>query len=77
MSEHTPTDSVVVDCDRCVVRGPRACGDCLVTVLLGAPPSGIELDALEVAALGALADAGCVPPLRLVIPVTGPEVQAG
>lgn len=76
MNETTPTDSVVVDCDRCLVRSPSACGDCVVTFLLGAPPAGIELDVDELAALGALADAGCVPPLRLVTPMAGPETQA-
>ena len=70
-------DPVVVDCDRCVVRGPRACGDCVVTVLLGAPPEGIEIDADEKIALDALADQGLVPPLRLVIPLTGPDAHAG
>jgi hypothetical protein len=72
-----PADSVVVDCDRCLVRSPGACGDCVVTVLLGSPPEGIELDGEEVAALEALADGGLVPPLRLVTPVTAPETHAG
>jgi hypothetical protein len=70
-----PTDPVIVDCDRCLVRSPGACGDCVVTVLLGAPPEGIELDQDEVAALDALADGGLVPPLRLVIPLTGPATH--
>ena len=70
-------EPVVVDCDRCVVRGPRACGDCVVTVLLGAPPEGIEIDAEERDALDALADSGLVPPLRLVMPLTGPDAHAG
>jgi hypothetical protein len=59
-------DSVHVDCDSCVVRGPSACGDCLVTVLLGAPPAGVRIDTEEQAALDVLAAAGVVPPLRLV-----------
>ncbi|KAA1378651.1 hypothetical protein ESP62_009950 [Aeromicrobium fastidiosum] len=71
-----PADSVVVDCDRCLVRGPSACGDCVVTFLLGAPPAGIEIDADEMAALGVLSEAGLTPPLRLVTPVAGPETQA-
>lgn len=75
--EPHPTDSVVVDCDRCLVRSPSACGDCVVTFLLGAPPAGIEIDADEMAALGVLSDAGLTPPLRLVTPVAGPETQAG
>ncbi|MGN6612813.1 MAG: hypothetical protein ACTHLJ_13660 [Angustibacter sp.] len=53
-----------IDCDSCEVRG-LACGDCVVTVLLGAPPEGVELDAAEQAAIGVLADTGLVPPLRL------------
>lgn len=69
-------EPVVVDCDRCLVRSPGACGDCVVTVLLGAPPEGIELDSDDVAALEALADGGLVPPLRLVIPLTGPDTHA-
>ena len=35
---------MIIDCDSCVVRG-LACGDCVVSVLLGAPPN-VELDAL-------------------------------
>ena len=57
--------TVHVDCDCCLARGP-ACGDCVVTVLLGAPPGGVELSSEEQAALAALADSGLVPPLRLV-----------
>jgi len=44
-------------------------------LVLGAPPEGIELDQDEVAALDALADGGLVPPLRLVIPITGPATH--
>jgi hypothetical protein len=56
---------MIVDCDRCEVRGD-ACTDCVITVLLGAPPGGITLDATERRAIDALADAGMVPQLRLV-----------
>jgi hypothetical protein len=73
---------MVIDCDRCEVRG-RACGDCVVGVLLGVPgvpprapsdapagrPSGaaaVHLDAPERRALDVLADQGLVPRLRLV-----------
>ena len=73
---------MVIDCDRCEVRGP-ACGECVVGVLLGVPgvpgrapadaqpgrPSGagaLHLDAPERRALDVLADQGLVPPLRLV-----------
>jgi hypothetical protein len=55
---------VLIDCDTCDVRGP-ACGDCVVSVLLGPPPT-LELDASEQAAIDVLAASGLVPPLRLV-----------
>ncbi|SEF33715.1 hypothetical protein SAMN05421837_1078 [Amycolatopsis pretoriensis] len=57
-------NTVVVDCDRCVVRG-ISCHDCVVSVLLGAPPA-VVWDADERRAIDALADAGMVPRLRLV-----------
>jgi len=67
---------VIVDCETCVVRGP-ACGDCVVTFLLG-PPDWLALDGLpgeEIAALAVLAHSGLVPPLRLVPPEPhGPDV---
>jgi hypothetical protein len=56
---------VNIDCDSCAARGP-ACGDCVVTVLLGAPPEGVDLDEAERRAIEALADGGLIPPLRLV-----------
>ena len=73
---------MLIDCERCAVRGP-ACGDCVVGVLLGVPevprggttgalagrPSGasaLQLDAPERRALDVLADQGLVPRLRLV-----------
>jgi hypothetical protein len=61
---------VIVDCDTCTVRGP-ACGDCVVTFLLG-PPAALDAD--EQRALGVLAESGLVPPLRLV-PIQSPIVS--
>lgn len=58
-------DTVHVDCDNCVARGP-ACSDCVVTVLLGSPRHGVDLDVDEQQALAELARAGLVPPLRLL-----------
>ncbi|MBA2698380.1 MAG: hypothetical protein H0U61_06350 [Nocardioidaceae bacterium] len=55
---------VVIDCDRCTMRG-IGCGDCVVTVLLGGPPYGVELDDVERHAIDVLSDAGLVPPLRM------------
>jgi len=60
-----PADSVTIDCDRCSLRG-IGCGDCVVTVLLGGPPYGVPLDDAERRAIDVLADAGLVPPLRMV-----------
>ncbi len=56
---------MIVDCDRCEVRG-NACQDCVITVLFGTPPGGVELDGAERRALDALAEAGMVPRLQLV-----------
>ena len=53
-----------IDCDRCEMRG-LACSDCVVSVLLG--PIHSELGGEERQALGVLAEAGLVPPLRLVV----------
>ncbi len=54
-----------IDCDTCAVKGP-ACSGCVMTVLLGSTPEGVEWDETERAALGVLADSGLVPPLRMV-----------
>ncbi|HEY2723306.1 MAG TPA: hypothetical protein VGI84_01345 [Pseudonocardiaceae bacterium] len=56
---------MIVDCDSCTVRGD-ACGDCVITVLLGAPPGKVEFDGAECRALDTLAAAGMVPRLQLV-----------
>lgn len=54
---------MIIDCDSCVVRG-LACGDCVVSVLLGVPEN-VEIDALEQRAIDTLGRAGIVPRLRL------------
>jgi hypothetical protein len=66
---------MLIDCDTCAVRGP-ACGDCVVTILIGAPPAGaagttVDVDDAERAAMAVLAESGLVPPLRLVVPGAG------
>jgi hypothetical protein len=58
---------MLIDCDSCVVRG-LACGDCVVTVMLGAPPGAIEVDGEEQSALDALARSGLVPRLQMTPP---------
>jgi hypothetical protein len=62
---------MVIDCDSCVVRG-LACGDCVVTVMLGAPPGAIEVDQDEASALDVLARSGLVPRLQMTPPSTDP-----
>lgn len=64
------SDPITIDCDSCLVRGD-ACGDCVVTVLLGGPPQGVSIDSEERDAIDALSASGLVPPLRLVTPVDG------
>jgi hypothetical protein len=56
---------MIVDCDRCEVRG-GACHDCVITVLLGNLPSGVELDGPGRPELDTLAEAGMAPRLQLV-----------
>src|SRR5689334_365971 len=63
-----------IDCDTCIVRG-LACHDCVVTVLLGPPPE-LTFDDEERRALDVLAAGGLVPPLRMVQPVDGPDVES-
>jgi len=54
---------MIIDCDSCAVRGLE-CGDCVVTVLLRG--SADDLDTREREAIAVLAQAGMLPPLRLV-----------
>ncbi|HSV64818.1 MAG TPA: hypothetical protein VLJ59_02780 [Mycobacteriales bacterium] len=66
---------MLIDCEGCAVR-EVACGDCVVTGLLGSVPrsaelggvglGGVELDDTERHALAVLVESGLVPPLRLV-----------
>lgn len=58
---------MLIDCDSCAVRG-LACGDCVVTALLGPPAGQLDVDEAEQQALEALADGGLLPRLRLVPP---------
>jgi hypothetical protein len=65
---------MLIDCDGCGERG-KGCGDCVVSVLLGAPPTGIHLDDTERRALEVLAEGGLVPRLRLT-PLLDPRDRA-
>ena len=45
------TDSMLIDCDTCTARG-TGCTDCVVTVLLGAPPGWQSTDPVVVPMTG-------------------------
>ncbi|MDP2289038.1 MAG: hypothetical protein Q8M73_10805 [Actinomycetota bacterium] len=70
---------MIIDCEQCTAA-PVACGDCVVSVLLGMPglaDHAVPLIADEhLAAVSALADSGLIPPLRLVKPATGGPSKA-
>jgi hypothetical protein len=66
--------SVHIDCDTCTARDVL-CHDCVVTTLLGPPPE-LGFDDEGQRALSVLADSGLVPPLRMVQPMSGPDVVA-
>lgn len=56
---------MLIDCESCRARD-LACGDCVVTVLLGKSDASIDFDDAEHQAVGALAELGLIPPLRLI-----------
>jgi len=64
---------MVIDCGTCEMAN-IACGDCVVSVLLGIPEVAshpvAEMEESHVAAIEVLAAGGLVPPLRMV-PGTG------
>lgn len=63
---------MLIDCDQCPVRG-HACGDCVVSVLIGPPAGGVEFDAAEQMAFARLAEAGLLPPLP--VPPARPHLK--
>lgn len=56
---------MIIDCGTCTA-GPVACGDCVVSVLLGPPTTRLEIAEEHRDAVAVLADSGLIPPLRLV-----------
>ena len=58
-------DPLTIDCECCVLQGPSACDDCVVTFLLGREPEdAVVIDADEARAMRMLERAGLVPTLR-------------
>ena len=61
-----PETRLVIDCDTCAVRSDEACGDCLMSFLVG-PPGATEatiIDLDEARALRRLSEGGLVPGIR-------------
>jgi hypothetical protein len=62
---------MIIDCDACEMAD-LACGDCVVSVLLGAPGRPQQVEDTHLEAIGVLADQGLIPPLRLI---SGPSAD--
>lgn len=57
---------MIIDCDACRMQASTACDECIVPVLLHQMAGPFDLAPDEETALGNLAGAGMVAPLRLV-----------
>jgi len=57
---------LIIDCDACAMDGTAACADCIVPVLLSGSGGPTRIGDDEETAIGNLADAGLVSPIRLV-----------
>ena len=58
-------NSITIECDGCVGRAHDACGDCVVSFILGREPDdAVIIDVEEARAVRLLSGAGLVPPLR-------------
>ncbi|HYH26857.1 MAG TPA: hypothetical protein VD834_16045 [Blastococcus sp.] len=74
---------MLIDCDTCTVRG-AGCADCVVTVLLGAPPGWQGVDPVVVPMAGrsrggpgdATAEDAAVPPPGVVVEFDDVERRA-
>jgi hypothetical protein len=58
-------EQITIECDGCRGRELNACGDCVVSFILGREPGdALIIDAEEARAVRLLGDVGLVPPLR-------------
>lgn len=57
---------MLIDCNECIRQHTGACRDCVVTHLLADLAGTVRVDEVQAEALGALAECGLVPELRLV-----------
>ena len=61
----TEPQGLVIDCESCALQATDACGDCVVSFLLGhEPDDAVVIDADEARAMRMLERAGLVPTLR-------------
>ena len=67
---------MIIECDRCAMQHTSACDDCIVGFVLGVGTS-VEFADVEVEAIGRLADAGLVSPIRLVSRSPDSDAAAG
>ncbi len=57
--------TIAISCDECDLQHTDACGDCLVTFVLGRDPEdAVVIDVQEERAIRSLSRAGLVPSLR-------------
>ena len=57
---------MLIDCEKCELRNV-ACADCVVSTMPTVPETGLEIGPLERRALGILAAAGMISPLRMTV----------
>jgi hypothetical protein len=68
---------MLIDCDTCTAR-PTGCADCVVTVLLGAPPGWQSTDPVVVPMTGrrsTVAEGGALTAEDVVVPPAGVVVE--
>ena len=59
------SDSLIIDCDTCVMQATDACDDCIVTYLCERPAEqSVVISMADFKAMRALADVGLVPDLK-------------
>ena len=67
-------EAITIDCEGCRGRAAQACGDCVVTFILGRDPDdALIIDAAEARAVRLLGEVGLVPPLRFDEEPTGSD----
>lgn len=68
---------MIIDCDGCAMQHTAACDDCVVGFLFAVEPGPVEFHDVEIEAIGHLAEAGLVAPIRLIPRRRVPDETAG